>query len=78
MTEKDERLRGEVSSVMETRFARVFTPFEQFIHDQKTASALLLVCTVIALIVANSSLAGLYDKLVNTHTGLQSRATITP
>ena len=41
MRETKSRLRGETTSALEKGFARVVKPFEQFIRDQKTASALL-------------------------------------
>ncbi|WP_455235382.1 Na+/H+ antiporter NhaA [Thiogranum longum] len=63
------RLRGETTSALEKGFASVVTPFQQFISDQKTASMLLLVCTLIALVVANSPLAREYDTLVEMPLG---------
>jgi Na+/H+ antiporter NhaA len=38
-------------------FVSIVTPFQEFFHDQKTASLLLLSCTVIVLFIANSPLA---------------------
>ena len=35
-------------------FKRVLTPLEEFIHRQTTSGVLLMICAVIALIVANS------------------------
>ncbi len=58
-----------MTSPLEKGFASVLTPFEQFIRDQKTASALLLVCTLFALIIANSSLADLYQRVIDIHIG---------
>jgi len=69
MTKSDKRLRGEATSSLEKGFAAVVKPFEQFIRDQKTASALLLVCTLVALIIANSPLADHYERLVETRIG---------
>jgi len=66
MRETRSRLRGETTSALEKGFAAVVKPFEQFIRDQKTASALLLVCTLVALIIANSPLADHYERLVET------------
>lgn len=69
MTETSSKLRGETTSTLATGFARIVTPFERFIRDQKTASALLLLCTVAALIIANSPLADRYESLVETRIG---------
>lgn len=69
MTETGSRLRGETSSALEKGFARVVTPFEQFIRDQKTASVLLLASILIALIIANSPLADQYEAFVKTRIG---------
>jgi len=70
MLENDARFRGETTSALEKGFARIVSPFEQFIHDQKTASGLLLVCTLIALLTANSFLSDRYESLVQTRIGL--------
>lgn len=43
----------------EKAFDSVLTPLEEFIHRQTTSGVLLMLCAVIALIVANS---GLYDE----------------
>lgn len=69
MVENDSSLRGETTSTLEKGLARVATPFEQFIRDQKTASTLLLVCTFIALVIANSPLADHYESFVETQLG---------
>jgi NhaA family Na+:H+ antiporter len=69
MTETGSKLRGETTSTLATGFARIVTPFERFIRDQKTASALLLLCTVAALIIANSPLADRYESFVETRIG---------
>jgi NhaA family Na+:H+ antiporter len=63
------RLRGETTSTLEKGFANVITPFQRFIGDQKTGSALLLLCTVVALLIANSPLAPAYENLIGTRIG---------
>lgn len=45
-------------------------PFDYIIKDQKTASILLLACTVLALIIANSPLTDRYEELITTQMGL--------
>jgi NhaA family Na+:H+ antiporter len=44
--------------------------FEWFVHSEVTGSILLLACTLIALIWANSPWAGVYDDLLHTYIGV--------
>ncbi len=44
--------------------------FEWFVHSEVTGSILLLACTVIALVWANSSWAGSYFDLLHTYVGV--------
>ncbi len=48
---------------------RVVTPFQEFIKDQTSASVLLLLCTIAALIVANSPIAHHYEALLHSQAG---------
>lgn len=50
----------------EHAYQRIATPFEEFLHRQTTTGILLMVCAVIALIIANSPLLELYTKLLHT------------
>jgi len=51
--------------------ARGFTGwFEWFVHSEVAGSVLLLACTVVALMWANSPWAGLYDHLLHTKIGV--------
>ena len=54
---------------LEEGFERVLTPFQEFINDQRTGSVLLLVCTLSALLIANSPLAHDYEALVEMPVG---------
>jgi len=54
---------------LEEGFERALTPFQEFISDQRTGSVLLLVCTLSALLIANSPLAHNYESLVETPAG---------
>lgn len=69
MTDSSSRLHGKTTSTLEKGFASVVEPFQGFIQDQKTASTLLLLCTLIALIIANSPLANAYHALLETRIG---------
>lgn len=44
--------------------------FEWFVHSEVTGSILLLACTVVALVWANSPLAGSYFDLLHTYVGV--------
>ncbi len=44
--------------------------FEWFVHSEVVGSLLLLACTVLALVLANSPLAGGYDQLLHTKVGV--------
>lgn len=54
---------------LEAGIERIVTPFQEFIRDQTSASALLLLCTVAALIIANSPFAHYYETFIETHAG---------
>ncbi len=62
-------LNGKATTALEKSFANVVTPFQEFIHEQKTASIMLLVSTLIALIIANSPYAAAYHALIETRVG---------
>jgi len=47
-------------------FSRVLTPFEEFIHRQTTSGLLLMGSAIIALFLANGSLAEAYQHLIHT------------
>ena len=51
----------------EKTFGRILTPFEEFIHNQISGSVVLIVCAVIALVLANSPLADAYNNLLHMH-----------
>jgi NhaA family Na+:H+ antiporter len=69
MSDPNPRLRGEVTSALEKGFANVVTPFQAFIRDQKTASLLLLACTLLALVIANSPLSTWYQSFLSAPVG---------
>jgi NhaA family Na+:H+ antiporter len=69
MSQPGSRLEAEATSALEKGFENVVTPFQRFIRDQKTGSALLL-CTMVALLIANSPLAPAYENLIQTRIGV--------
>lgn len=54
---------------LEKVFDKIISPFEEFIHRETTAGFLLMICAVIALIIANSPLSGAYTQLLQTEVG---------
>lgn len=54
---------------LEERFGRIVSPFQTFMHDQATASVILIVCTLVALLIANSHLSADYHELLQTPFG---------
>ena len=50
----------------EQSFDKILTPFEEFIHRQTTSGFLLMAMAVLALILANSSLASWYAHALHT------------
>ena len=50
---------------LEKMFDKIVTPFEEFIHQETTSGILLMICTVTALIIANSVLAENYQHLLH-------------
>ena len=54
---------------LEHAFGRLVTPFEEFIHRQSSSGVLLMVCAIIALIIANSGLQEEYKHLLHLPAG---------
>ena len=55
----------------EKTFDQILTPFEEFIHQETAGSVVLIACTVVALILANSPLAEPYAHILHTHLTLR-------
>ncbi|MGD2136753.1 MAG: Na+/H+ antiporter NhaA [Gammaproteobacteria bacterium] len=70
MIESRDHEREHFETPLERRFKNVVTPFQEFVRDQTTGSVLLILCTLVALGLANSPLAGRYESLIDTRTGL--------
>ncbi len=64
---KDDEL---FSNPMQRGFEKILSPFQEFIRDTTTASVLLLICTIAALMIANSPLSAEYRALLQTHVGV--------
>jgi NhaA family Na+:H+ antiporter len=62
--------RESTGTPLERKLEKIIPPFQRFTHDQATGSILLIICTLTALLVANSSLEHDYESLFLTETGL--------
>ena len=54
----------------EKSFNRILTPLDEFIHRQTTSGVLLMICAVIALVIANSPLHEQYEHFLHTDIAL--------
>lgn len=54
----------------EKSFDKILTPFEEFIHQQTTSGLLLMGTAILALILANSGYASVYQHFTHTPIGL--------
>lgn len=64
-------LDGVILAPWEQAFARIATPFEEFIHRQTTGGIVLMATTLVALLLANSALAPAYEHLVHLPASLR-------
>ncbi|WP_067868864.1 Na+/H+ antiporter NhaA [Neptuniibacter marinus] len=67
MKQKRRLLGKEYIAPWERAFDKVLSPLEEFIHRQTTSGVLLMLCAVIALIIANSQFGDMYHHLFTTH-----------
>ena len=58
---------GIYTAPWEKALERVLTPLEEFIHRQTTSGVLLMICAVIALLIANSALSDEYQQFLHTY-----------
>jgi len=54
----------------EKSFARVLRPIDAFIQKQSTSSILLMICTAMALVIANSTFGEMYQELLQKNLSL--------
>ncbi|MCF6272188.1 MAG: Na+/H+ antiporter NhaA [Rhodobacteraceae bacterium] len=57
----------EYSARWEAKASRVLTPFEEFLHRQTTGGFLLMGMAVLAMVLANSDFATLYNGMLKTY-----------
>ena len=53
-----------IGTPLEKKLEQIIPPFQRFTHDQTTGSILLIICTLAALLLANSSLDRGYESLL--------------
>ncbi len=51
-------------SALERAFDKVITPFEEFIHHETTSGILLMLCAIVAIVVANSVFYDAYQQIL--------------
>ncbi len=61
--------KGVYNAPWEKSFDRILTPLEEFIHRQTTSGVLLMICAVIALVIANSPWHHDYEHFLHTEIG---------
>ena len=61
---------GLVPDLLEKTFEQALSPLEDFIHKETSSGILLIICAVLAIVVANSPLFPLYDQLLHTKIGI--------
>lgn len=62
--------KGIINAPWEKSFDKVLTPFEQFIHRETTSGLLLMGTAILALVLANSALAEIYQHWIHTPIGV--------
>ena len=58
------------SSRWEKTFQRIKTPLDEFVHDDTASGLLLMGCTILALVLANTRLSPFYDHIRHTEVSL--------
>lgn len=67
MNEASSEAKGIYTAPWERQFDRVLSPFEHFVNRQSASGLLLMASAVLALIIANSALATIYEGVLHTH-----------
>jgi NhaA family Na+:H+ antiporter len=62
--------KGVFHAPWEKSFDKILTPFEEFIHRETTSGLLLMGTAILALVLANSALSGIYQHWVHTPIGI--------
>lgn len=57
---------------LEKAFKRALSPIEEFIHEETSGGIVLMVCAVLAILIANSPFLPYYDKILHTQLTIAS------
>jgi NhaA family Na+:H+ antiporter len=52
-------------NLIERSFRQALTPLEEFVHKEASSGLLLMACTIIALVLANSAMYPIYDTVLH-------------
>ncbi|MEA3548717.1 MAG: Na+/H+ antiporter NhaA [Thermodesulfobacteriota bacterium] len=63
MTDKKQ---GKKFAPWEKPFKKIFDPIEEFVHDEASGGLLLMACAVLAMVMANTGLATIYEGILHT------------
>jgi len=61
--------KGSEDAPLEKVFDKVVSPFEEFIHKETSSGILLMLCAIIALIMANTAMLHMYEHTLHTSVG---------
>ena len=56
---------------LEKSFKKILDPLEEFVHDETSGGLLLMACAVLAMVMANTGLANVYDGVLQTRFTVQ-------
>lgn len=62
--------KGVFHAPWEKSFGKILTPFEEFVHRETTGGLLLMATAILALVLANSALAEMYQHLLHRPIGI--------
>jgi NhaA family Na+:H+ antiporter len=60
-------VRPEKSATLRKHFKNAMTPFEEFIHQEASSGIILMLCALVAIIIANSPLFSSYDQFLHQY-----------
>lgn len=69
MKNDDKSTDGQIYAPWEKGFDKILSPFEEFIHRETTSGMLLMLCALIALVIANVGWYEAYQHLLHTQVG---------
>ncbi len=54
-------------NAIEKAFKHASTPFEEFVHDEASSGILLMICAIAAIVMANTALLPLYERILHVN-----------